>query len=56
MRQPPSPCISVCRIDRPTGWCEGCLRILSEIADWPMLTAREKSAVLLRLEERRAQR
>ena len=28
----PSPCISVCRMDERTGWCEGCLRTLAEIA------------------------
>ena len=52
MRQPPSPCTGVCRIDRATGWCEGCKRTLTEIADWPMLTAREKAEVLRRLGER----
>ncbi|MEZ5734518.1 MAG: DUF1289 domain-containing protein [Novosphingobium sp.] len=24
------PCISVCRIDQRTGWCEGCRRTLSK--------------------------
>jgi predicted Fe-S protein YdhL (DUF1289 family) len=52
LRQPPSPCISVCRIDPATGWCEGCARTLAEIADWPRLTVREKDALLLRLAER----
>ncbi|MCB2059302.1 MAG: DUF1289 domain-containing protein [Novosphingobium sp.] len=55
MFQPLSPCISVCRIDQRTGWCEGCRRTLSEIADWPMLSAREKRAILARLDERKAQ-
>ena len=52
MHHPPSPCTGVCRIDRATGWCEGCKRTLAEIADWPMLTAREKAEVLRRLGER----
>jgi len=30
----PSPCISVCRMDAVTGWCEGCFRSLDEIAAW----------------------
>ena len=30
----PSPCNNVCRIDPATGWCEGCLRTLDEIAAW----------------------
>lgn len=29
-----SPCINVCRIDAPTGWCEGCGRTIGEIAGW----------------------
>ena len=32
----PSPCISVCRMDAVTGWCEGCFRTLDEIAGWGM--------------------
>lgn len=51
--QPRSPCTGVCRIDRATGWCEGCLRRLDEIADWAMLSAREKQAVLRLLDDRR---
>ncbi|OYY52991.1 MAG: hypothetical protein B7X59_06760 [Polaromonas sp. 39-63-203] len=30
----PSPCISVCRVDADSGWCDGCLRTLDEIAAW----------------------
>jgi uncharacterized protein len=52
MREPPSPCTSVCRIDAATGWCIGCRRTLEEIADWPMLSPREKREVLNRLPER----
>jgi predicted Fe-S protein YdhL (DUF1289 family) len=53
LRDPPSPCTRVCRIDQTTGWCLGCDRTLAEIADWAMLSAREKHAVLRRLAERR---
>jgi predicted Fe-S protein YdhL (DUF1289 family) len=52
LRQPPSPCTGICRIEPTTGWCQGCARTLAEIADWPMLTVREKDALLLRLAER----
>lgn len=52
LRQPPSPCVGICRIHAATGLCEGCLRTLDEIADWPMLTVREKDALLWRLRER----
>ncbi|WP_310533943.1 DUF1289 domain-containing protein [Novosphingobium sp.] len=49
---PPSPCTSICRIDPASKWCEGCRRTLTEIADWPMLTATEKRAVLSSLPQR----
>jgi len=52
LRQPPSPCTGVCRIEPASGLCGGCARTLQEIADWPMLTVREKDALLLRLAER----
>ncbi|WP_084545100.1 DUF1289 domain-containing protein [Derxia gummosa] len=39
----PSPCRSVCRIDPASGYCEGCLRTLDEIAHWgPMTPARKR--------------
>ncbi len=52
MRDPPSPCNSVCRIDEQTGWCQGCKRTLTEIADWAMLSAREKRDVLDQVKQR----
>ncbi len=52
MPSPPSPCTGVCRIDQATGWCEGCRRTLTEIADWPMLNGEEKREVLVRLRQR----
>lgn len=55
LRQPPSPCIGICRIEPDSGLCEGCLRTLGEIADWPMLSVREKDALLWRLRERRGE-
>ena len=30
----PSPCLSVCRMDPDSEWCEGCFRTLDEIAAW----------------------
>ncbi len=33
-RDLPSPCISICRMDTPSGFCEGCLRTIAEIAAW----------------------
>jgi len=52
MREPPSPCTTVCRIDPASGWCLGCRRTLSEIADWAMLSAKSKAELLARLEAR----
>lgn len=53
---PRSPCISVCRMDAASGWCEGCLRTIDEIAAWSLLDADEQRAVLAALPARRAHR
>jgi predicted Fe-S protein YdhL (DUF1289 family) len=52
----PSPCTDVCRIDPVTGWCEGCLRTIDEIAAWGALGDAEKREVWKRLPARRAAR
>ena len=49
----PSPCTNVCRIDAATGWCEGCLRTLDEIAAWSSLDDAAKRVVWARLQQRR---
>lgn len=49
----PSPCIGVCRIDEATGWCAGCLRTRTEIADWGQLVDRDKLLLWKRLTQRR---
>jgi uncharacterized protein len=54
MRDVPSPCTGVCRIDPVSGLCAGCKRTLTEIADWPMLNNSEKRAVLQRIDARPA--
>ena len=50
----PSPCINVCRMDDASGWCEGCLRTIGEIAAWGGLTDDDKRALWRQLEQRRA--
>ena len=40
-----SPCTSVCKMDARSGWCEGCLRNLDEIAGWSVMSDDEKRAV-----------
>ena len=48
-----SPCINICRMHAPTGWCEGCLRTIDEIATWGRLDTAARLAVLDRLPPRR---
>jgi len=48
-----SPCINVCAIDPRTGWCEGCLRSIDEIAAWGALDEPMKREVLHFVAERR---
>ena len=50
-----SPCISVCKMDEPTGWCAGCLRTLDEIALWSVLDESDKRAVHIELSRRRVE-
>ena len=50
-----SPCISICRMNAGTGWCEGCFRTIEEIAAWSAMDDRAKRAVWKLLPARRAQ-
>lgn len=52
----PSPCINVCKMDRQTGYCEGCLRTIGEIAVWSQYSDNQKRAVLERLPARKPSR
>ena len=52
----PSPCNSVCRMEVATGWCEGCLRTLDEIAAWGMQDDQARRAVWQRIAQRMASR
>ncbi|MEO5597965.1 MAG: DUF1289 domain-containing protein [Novosphingobium sp.] len=56
MYDPPSPCTGVCRIEPARGQsesrCAGCHRTLDEIADWPIMTSREKALLLDQLGQR----
>jgi predicted Fe-S protein YdhL (DUF1289 family) len=42
-------------MDERSGWCEGCLRTLDEIALWSVLDEDDKRAVWLELSRRRVQ-
>jgi hypothetical protein len=52
---PPSPCVSICRLDDATGLCVGCFRNIDEIRDWMIMLPDERQAVLRRIDERRRQ-
>ena len=52
----PSPCVNVCRMDAQTGFCEGCLRTLDEIALWSQLDDDIRREVWQLIELRRADR
>lgn len=48
----PSPCISICRMDPGSGFCEGCLRTIAEIAAWSRMDDAEKRRVWRAIELR----
>jgi len=52
---PPSPCVSVCRMDAATGLCEGCLRTLDEIAAWSTMDDAARRTVWLHIGRRAVQ-
>ena len=49
-----SPCINVCRMHAPTGWCEGCARTITEIASWGSWSDEQKRLVWDLLPQRQA--
>jgi hypothetical protein len=51
-RGPNSPCLNICSLDE-RGFCRGCYRTITEIADWTRLNPGEQWAVIQRAEERR---
>jgi predicted Fe-S protein YdhL (DUF1289 family) len=50
----PSPCISICRMNPGSGFCEGCLRTIEEIAAWSVMTDADKRSVWRAIELRAA--
>lgn len=48
----PSPCISICRMDARTGWCEGCFRTLDEIVAWGRASDADKLQIWQHIEAR----
>jgi predicted Fe-S protein YdhL (DUF1289 family) len=51
--RPPSPCIGICNIEPLSGWCQGCRRSLTEIANWSAATAEQQWRIVAELPTRR---
>ncbi|MDF1484475.1 DUF1289 domain-containing protein [Ramlibacter sp. H39-3-26] len=49
---PPSPCVSVCRMNAQTGLCEGCFRTVDEIRQWAMADAPARRTIWARVAKR----
>jgi uncharacterized protein len=47
-----SPCVDVCKMDKTTGWCRGCLRTKDEIKRWKDFSKKERAAVVEQIERR----
>ncbi|WP_427312294.1 DUF1289 domain-containing protein [Cupriavidus sp. H39] len=50
----PSPCRNVCRMDPSSGYCEGCLRTIEEIAGWSSAGDQDKRRIWAQLPRRAA--
>ena len=48
----PSPCISICKLNKSTGFCDGCFRTINEISQWPSMTDVERISLLETLRQR----
>ena len=52
MKNLPSPCISICKLNKSTGYCDGCFRTEDEIALWPSMSEDDKLNILNILRQR----
>jgi uncharacterized protein len=50
----PSPCQSICVMDKASGWCTGCLRNINEIAAWGGLGDAPRRQIWVQIERRAA--
>nr|WP_236581972.1 DUF1289 domain-containing protein [Hydrogenophaga sp. BPS33] len=48
----PSPCISICKMNAATGWCDGCWRSIDEIVAWGRASDAQKLAIWEQIEAR----
>jgi uncharacterized protein len=49
-----TPCVKICKIDAPTGFCIGCARTMAEIAGWRDASEAERERIVAALPARRA--
>lgn len=47
-----SPCVGICVIEPRSGYCEGCLRTLAEIASWSTCSPAERERTMSSLDRR----
>ena len=52
MKNLPSPCISICKLNKSTGYCDGCFRTEDEIALWSSMSDEDKLNMLNILRQR----
>jgi predicted Fe-S protein YdhL (DUF1289 family) len=50
--EPPSPCLSVCRMNAGSALCDGCMRTIDEIAAWGLMQSPQRLAVWMAIEQR----
>ncbi len=50
----PSPCISICQMDKADDYCKGCYRTRKEIAVWSRLGFDAQRQLITELQSRRA--
>jgi len=50
-----SPCVSICEMDKKTGFCSGCYRTLEEIATWSGIPNQKRWEIVQSLRDRRAE-
>ena len=48
----PSPCVSLCKMNPDTGFCDGCLRTIDEIVAWSRADDAYKRSVWAAIRER----
>ena len=44
-----SPCVDICKIDKKTGLCKGCLRTKREIKTWKTLSKTDQRDIVSRI-------